>query len=103
VAHPRRRDPYGYLSRSWPIDIDLADPHWLAGIGEDNRAHLGSFVLHLPAAWQIRSMKAMVGTQTVQAGAVRLAYAVSGESGAPPMVLLHALGQRAADWQPVAR
>jgi 3-oxoadipate enol-lactonase len=47
-------------------------------------------------------MKAMVGTQTVQAGAVRLAYAVSGESDAPPMVLLHALGERAADWQPVA-
>src|SRR5215475_10284339 len=44
----------------------------------------------------------MVGTQTVQAGAVRLAYAVSGESDAAPMVLLHALGERAADWQPVA-
>lgn len=38
---------------------------------------------------------------TVQAGDVRLAYTVAGEPDAPPMVLLHALGERGADWAPV--
>ena len=42
---------------------------------------------------------AMAGT--VQAGDVRLAYTVTGEPDAPPMVLLHALGERGADWAPV--
>lgn len=44
----------------------------------------------------------MATTHTVQAGDIRLAYAVSGEPGAPPMVLLHALGERGADWAPAA-
>ena len=44
----------------------------------------------------------MATTHTVQAGDIRLAYAVTGEPGAPPMVLLHALGERGADWAPVA-
>jgi 3-oxoadipate enol-lactonase len=34
---------------------------------------------------------------------VRLAYDVSGAPDAPPMVLLHALGDRAARWAPVLR
>jgi pimeloyl-ACP methyl ester carboxylesterase len=37
----------------------------------------------------------------VRAGDIRLAYTVSGEPDAPPMVLLHALGERGADWAPV--
>jgi 3-oxoadipate enol-lactonase len=37
----------------------------------------------------------------VMVAGVRLAYLVSGAPDAPPMVLLHALGERAADWAPV--
>ncbi len=37
----------------------------------------------------------------VTAGGVRLAYEASGYPGAPPMVLLHALGERGASWAPV--
>ena len=33
---------------------------------------------------------------------IRLAYEVVGSAEAPPMVLLHALGERGADWEPVA-
>ncbi|HEY1574682.1 MAG TPA: alpha/beta hydrolase [Pseudonocardiaceae bacterium] len=33
---------------------------------------------------------------------VRLVYGVTGEPGAPPMVLLHALGDSRADWAPVS-
>ncbi|MGN6790841.1 MAG: alpha/beta fold hydrolase [Streptosporangiaceae bacterium] len=47
-------------------------------------------------------MAELATPHAVQAGDVRLAYAVSGETVAPPMVLLHALGERAADWAPVA-
>lgn len=36
------------------------------------------------------------------AGGIRLAYRVSGPPGAPPLVLLHALGEGAADWGGVA-
>jgi 3-oxoadipate enol-lactonase len=43
----------------------------------------------------------VANADTVQAGAIRLAYTVSGEPDAPPMVLLHALGERGADWAPV--
>lgn len=43
----------------------------------------------------------MANADTVQAGDVRLAYTVTGEPDAPPMVLLHALGERGADWAPV--
>src|SRR5581483_8900032 len=39
----------------------------------------------------------------VQAGSVRLAYRVWGPAGAPPLVLLHALGEQSSDWAPVAR
>ncbi len=35
------------------------------------------------------------------AGGVHLAYEVSGGAEAPPMVLLHALGERGASWAPV--
>src|SRR5690349_11188548 len=47
VTYSSRRDRHSHLSRSWPIDIDLAHPHWLAGIGENNRTHLGSFLTWL--------------------------------------------------------
>jgi 3-oxoadipate enol-lactonase len=43
-----------------------------------------------------------VTVQRVEAnGGISLAYEVSGVSGAPPMVLLHGLGDRAAKWRPV--
>jgi 3-oxoadipate enol-lactonase len=35
-------------------------------------------------------------------GGVRLAYRTWGPAGAPPVVLLHALGEASADWAPVA-
>ena len=38
----------------------------------------------------------------IAAGGIHLAYEVSGLPGAPPMVLLHALGERGRDWAPVA-
>jgi pimeloyl-ACP methyl ester carboxylesterase len=38
----------------------------------------------------------------VQAGAIRLAYRTWGPADAPPVVLLHALGEGSADWAPVA-
>ncbi|MFF5126047.1 alpha/beta fold hydrolase [Streptomyces syringium] len=44
----------------------------------------------------------MVDHRSVQTGAVRLAYRVSGPLDAPPLVLLHALGENAADWDAVA-
>src|SRR5712691_8982051 len=37
----------------------------------------------------------------VVTGGVRLAYVVCGSPDAPPMVLLHALGERGASWAPV--
>ena len=37
----------------------------------------------------------------IKVGGIHLAYEVSGAPGAPPMVLLHALGERAANWEPV--
>jgi len=39
----------------------------------------------------------------VQAGAARLAYRAWGPAGAPPLVLLHALGEQSSDWAPVAQ
>ena len=39
--------------------------------------------------------------RTVEAGGIRLAYRVSGPPDAPPLVLLHALGEDAADWDGV--
>jgi pimeloyl-ACP methyl ester carboxylesterase len=38
----------------------------------------------------------------VHAGGVRLAYKTWGPAGAPPVVLLHALGEQSSDWAPVA-
>ena len=38
----------------------------------------------------------------VQAGGVRLAYRTWGPVEAPPVVLLHALGEQSPDWGPVA-
>jgi 3-oxoadipate enol-lactonase len=37
----------------------------------------------------------------VTVGGIRLAYQASGAPGAPPMVLLHGLGERGASWAPV--
>ena len=39
----------------------------------------------------------------IQAGTVRLAYRTWGPVGAPPLVLLHALGEQSSDWAPVAQ
>lgn len=39
----------------------------------------------------------------VQAGTVRLAYRTWGPTGAPPLVLMHALGEQSLDWTPVAQ
>ncbi len=44
----------------------------------------------------------MVDLRELAAGDVRLAYRVSGPAGAPPLVLLPALGETAADWAVVA-
>lgn len=41
--------------------------------------------------------------RSVRAGGVRLAYRAWGREAAPPVVLLHALGEASADWAPVAR
>lgn len=41
-------------------------------------------------------------TRRVRAGGVRLAYRVWGPAEAPPVVLLHALGEASTDWTPVA-
>jgi pimeloyl-ACP methyl ester carboxylesterase len=40
--------------------------------------------------------------QRVQAGGLRIAYRTWGPAGAPPVVLLHALGELSSDWTPVA-
>jgi 3-oxoadipate enol-lactonase len=39
--------------------------------------------------------------RTARVNGVRLVYQVSGRPDRPPMVLLHALGERGADWAPV--
>jgi 3-oxoadipate enol-lactonase len=47
-------------------------------------------------------MVGVVGSQRyVTVGGIRLAYTVSGNKSAPPVMLLHALGERAANWAPV--
>lgn len=43
----------------------------------------------------------MVDQHSVDVGGVRLAYQMSGPPGAPPLVLLHALGEDATDWEAV--
>ncbi|KJS54193.1 alpha/beta fold hydrolase [Streptomyces rubellomurinus] len=43
----------------------------------------------------------MTDVRTVDLPEVTLAYRVSGRPGGPPLVLLHALGERAADWEVV--
>ncbi|WAP60033.1 alpha/beta fold hydrolase [Streptomyces sp. S465] len=44
----------------------------------------------------------MTDHRSVDLGETRLAYQVSGPPDAPPLVLLHALGESAADWDAVA-
>ncbi|MGW2822719.1 alpha/beta fold hydrolase [Streptomyces sp. NPDC001443] len=44
----------------------------------------------------------MVDHRSADVGGIRLAYQVSGPPEAPPLVLLHALGEGAADWDVVA-
>lgn len=44
----------------------------------------------------------MVDVHHAVLGDVRLAYEVRGASGAPPLVLLHALGEDRSDWAAVA-
>ena len=60
------------------------------------------------AGWRGHSASCVADTQSgpvrrVQAGAARLAYRAWGPAGAPPLVLLHALGEQSSDWAPVAR
>ena len=44
----------------------------------------------------------MVEQRAVTIGDIRMSYEISGDPAAPPMVLLHALGEQASDWVPVA-
>ena len=44
----------------------------------------------------------MSGVRLIQAGGIRLAYRESGPVAAPPLLLLHALGESGADWEQVA-
>ena len=44
----------------------------------------------------------MVDQQAVTISGIRISYQVAGDPVAPPMVLLHALGERGSDWAPVA-
>ncbi|MFJ9870100.1 alpha/beta fold hydrolase [Streptomyces sp. NPDC101165] len=44
----------------------------------------------------------MVDQHTVDVGGVRLACRMSGPPDAPPLVLLHAMGENATDWEAVA-
>ncbi|MFI8787606.1 alpha/beta fold hydrolase [Streptomyces sp. NPDC055105] len=43
----------------------------------------------------------MVDQRSVEVGGVRLAYQISGPPDAPPLVLMHALGEDATDWEAV--
>jgi 3-oxoadipate enol-lactonase len=43
----------------------------------------------------------MAQVNSIVVGGVRLVYDVTGDPGAPPMVVLHALGDSRADWAPV--
>lgn len=43
----------------------------------------------------------MAEQHAVTIGGIRMCYEVTGDPAAPPMVLLHALGERASDWAPV--
>ncbi|MYV46593.1 alpha/beta hydrolase [Streptomyces sp. SID2888] len=43
----------------------------------------------------------MVAQRSVDVGGIRLAYRISGPPDAPPLVLLHALGEDATDWEVV--
>lgn len=49
-----------------------------------------------------RYVSGMADHRSVDVGGGRLAYQVSGPPDAPPLVLLHALGEDAADWNVVA-
>jgi pimeloyl-ACP methyl ester carboxylesterase len=44
----------------------------------------------------------MVEQRTATIGGIRVSYEIAGDPAAPPMVLLHALGERGSDWAPVA-
>ncbi|WP_046733712.1 alpha/beta fold hydrolase [Streptomyces humi] len=44
----------------------------------------------------------MIDHRLVDVGGIRLAYQVSGPPDAPPLVLVHALGENATDWEQVA-
>lgn len=48
-----------------------------------------------------RTLGRMAEDLTVTVNGVRLAYQAAGAEGGPPVVLLHALGERAADWERV--
>ena len=44
----------------------------------------------------------MSDVRVIQAGGIRLAYRESGPPSAPPLLLLHAMGESGADWEQVA-
>jgi 3-oxoadipate enol-lactonase len=44
----------------------------------------------------------MVEQRAATIGGILVSYEVTGDPAAPPMVLLHALGERGSDWAPVA-
>ena len=48
------------------------------------------------------SVSPVSGQLEIVIGQVRLAYRVSGDPDAPPMLLLHALGEEGETWEPVA-
>lgn len=74
---------------------------WLETCGERRHAgaahdSVGSAPSRLSGSvWSVEPNRHIV------AGGVRLAYEVAGDLDAPPMVLLHALGERATSWEPV--
>ncbi|WP_329019130.1 alpha/beta fold hydrolase [Streptomyces sp. NBC_01601] len=43
----------------------------------------------------------MADHRSIDVGGIRLAYQVSGPPDAPPLLLLHALGENSTDWEPL--
>lgn len=74
-------------------------------VAEDRRRWPGTVVRRLvntdPPAALPAYPPDMVDHRSVDAGGVRLAYQVSGPPDASPLVLLHALGEDATDWEAV--
>src|SRR5215472_4540266 len=52
--------------------------------------------------WRLSTLRAMSSYQVIGSNGIEMAYRAWGAPAAPPMVLLHALGESAADWDDVA-